>query len=340
MKVIKKSLLKIKSKSLLTDKENFTFLKELSFFLTEGYSLRESLSFLKQTYNIIPVIRKLESGYTFSESISILKIKSEIILLIQINEAQGNLTKGIHDAIELWQLNKNVKQQFQEQIRYPLFLIIVVLAILLGINELIIPQVINLYENFNLDLTFQNQMVIYVLKALPYGILLLLLVIVGFIFFNRYVNLEQKIKILTKLKLGNLYLRIYNQIFITYFISMSEMGLNLEAILKLLSKQRVNMLLRVEALRILNALNQGIMLEDALKYRYYTKECQQLFQIGLANDNLLRYLKMDLLQKQLIQTKRKKQILFWLQPVIYLFIGGVIIVIYSLIFNTIYGVLT
>lgn len=319
--------------------KDIEFLKELGYFLKSGYSLNEAIEFLKNDYNISCLCQNLNAGNSFAKSSSMLELGTEIKLLIMINEEQENLINGIKIGIELWDLNTKIKKELQEQLKYPLFLIIIVVIILFGINLLIVPQIIILYETFNLQFSISHLLVLNILKGLPWiGIGLVGIIGIWFIAKDK-LNFEQKIKILTKLKLGSLYIEMYNQIFITYFVSMLKMNLSINTLLQILSNQNENQMLKSEAKRIRSLLNQGAMLNRTLEHRFYSKRTINIFEVGLRNNNLIRYLEMELLQQKNRQQIRQKQVLFWIQPVIYIIVGLIIIIIYSLIFNTIYGVL-
>ncbi len=308
--------------------------------LQAGYSLHETLSFLMCEYDTTVIKSKLETGLAFSKSIDSLSLAADVKLLIEINEAQGDLIKGLETAVALAKLNQNLQNDLRAKIRYPLFLIIVLIGVLFVIGNLIIPQVLTLYQAFNQPITKSTLIIFNLLKIIPFALLFGLFVIGVGLLFHQYLKLETKLKILSRMHLGQIYLEVYNHTFKTYFVSMLEMKLSIEQILLILKKQDKNKLLQAEAQRILKLLHQGMMLDEALNYRYYTKKCQIVFARGLENENLLRYLQMDLIQENQKRKKRQKQILFWLQPLIYSLIAIIIIIIYSMIFNIVYGVMS
>ncbi len=319
--------------------ESYLLLENLLILLQAGYSLHETLEFLKYDYSTMMIKEKLESGLTFSASIEGLNLAADIQLLIEINESQGNLIKGIEMGVALARLNRELQNDLRTKIRYPLFLIIVLITVLFVIGHLIIPQVLALYQAFDQPLTKSTLIMFNLLEIIPFILLLGLIIIGVLMVFHQQLKLETKLKILSRIHLGEIYLEMYNHTFKTYFVSMLEMKLSIEQILLILNKQDKNKLLQVEAKRILKLLHQGIMLDEALKFRYYTKKCQMVFTQGLKNENLLRYLQMDLIQENHKRRKRQNQILFWLQPFIYGIIAIIIIIVYSMIFNVVYGVI-
>ncbi len=330
---------KLKWNNYFHKNDNYLLLENLLIFLKAGYSLNETLQFLENDYDTMLIKTKLETGLSFCKSIESLKLATDIQLLIEINEEQGELIKGLERAVTLAKLNQNLQNDLQAKIRYPLFLIIVLIAVLFVIGNLIIPQVLSLYQAFNQPITRLTLIIFNLLKIIPFVLLFVLWLIGMCLLFHQRLKLETKLKLLSRVHLGQIYLEIYNHTFKTYFVSMLEMKLSIEQILLILKKQDKNKLLQIEAQRILGLLHQGIMLDEALNYRYYTKRCQIVFAQGLENENLLRYLQMDLIQENQKRKKRQKQILFWLQPLIYSLIAVIIIVIYSMIFNIVYGVM-
>ncbi len=340
MTKIPKLTWKLKWSTYFSKNNSYLLLENLLIFLKAGYSLNETLQFLENDYDTMLIKTKLETGLSFYKSIESLNLASDVRLLIEINEEQGDLIKGLERAVTLAKLNQNLQNDLQAKIRYPLFLIIVLIAVLFVIGNLIIPQVLNLYQAFNQPITKSTLVIFNLLQIIPF-ILLLGLIIIGMcLLFHQHLKLETKLKILSRVHLGKVYLEVYNYTFKTYFVSMLEMKLSIEQILSILKKQDKNRLLQMEARRILELLHQGTMLDEALNYRYYTKKCQVVFAQGLENENLLRYLQMDLIQENQKRKKRQKQILFWLQPFIYSLIAVIIIVIYSMIFNIVYGVMS
>ncbi len=129
MTKIPKLTWKLKWNTFFLKNDSYLLLENLLIFLKAGYSLKETLQFLENDYDTELIKTKLETGLPFCKSIESLKLATDVQLLIEINEEQGELIKGLERAVSLAKLNQNLQNDLQAKIRYPLFLIIVLIAV-------------------------------------------------------------------------------------------------------------------------------------------------------------------------------------------------------------------
>ncbi len=325
----------------LTPKNNdVVLLKDFELFLTRGHSVKETIEFLNISYNLKAMEQVLLKGGSFASALKKMNYTEDVILLIRINEESGNLASGIYEAIELIELRNQNRHQIINQLRYPLFLLVMIFCVVVFVDNLVLPQILNLYASFGVDIPFVIGIFLSIIEIMPYLILGLVLVISAFVFSFSLINFETKIKYIGKIPyIGQEYRVIYNVSFISYMHSLLKSKITLKEAIEILSMQNENKMIEGEAKRIKNELAKGEDFVSTINNRLYLSETIKIFNLGLSHNNLLMYLQTAQIKFQQKQRIKKQRMFFLIQPIIYLVIGIIIIIIYGLIFNICYGLI-
>lgn len=319
---------------------NLDQLEEIHLFMSRGHSVYEIIQMLKFNYQIKKFEQALLQGESFTDALQTLNYSADILLLIRINEENDNLIIGIEEAINLIKTKESNKHQLINQLRYPLFLLAMILAVLIFVNNLLLPQLVNLYKSFGVQIPGLIKIFLVIINVLPQLIIVLLIVMFNMILVSRLIDYEKKLKYISKIPfVGREYKFMYNTVFISYIYSLLKTNITLRAAVEILQLQEENKLLQKEATRITKSLKAGRLFNECLNSRLYTPEIRELFRLGIENDNLLRCLETMLLKNRKKQKKKKQRFLFLVQPIMYALIGLIIIIIYGLIFNISYGLI-
>ncbi len=325
----------------LTKKKNdLVLLKELEMYLSRGHSMNETIALLKPYFEIDKLEQALLMGEDFSVGLQSLNYTNDIILLIKMNEKNGSLVRGLNEAINLIELKNKNRSQVFNQLRYPLFLLGMIFFVVVFVNQLVLPEILNLYKSFGVDLPLMIIVFLKLLEIIPSLIIILITITFLFFFGTRKISYDIKVKYISKIPfIGKEYRLIYNVSFVSYINSMLKNKLSIRDALEILSEQTENNMLQMEAIRILKQMHDGKLFEECLSSRYYLSEVVHIVKLGCEQNNLIMFLDSYLIKQMAKQNKKKQTMLFLIQPIIYLIIGLIVIIIYGLIFNICYGLI-
>lgn len=322
-------------------KNDVELLKDFSLLLSRSHSLTEAMLILESRYEIGVLREKMLSGNSFSQSLQELNYSSDIRLIIRINENNGQLLNGINEAIMMINIKNSNHKQLMKQIRYPLFLIIVIILVIMFINNFVLPQILGLYDSFNVKLPLMIKIFIMILNVIPTVVALSLVMMAGFMFSFNLLSFESKLKYLSRIPIiGKEYKKMYNILFMNYIMNLLKSKITLAKALEILSEQNEHKLLKKEALRLKKELDEGEMFINTLSESLYLKSTIEIFKIGIKQDNLVMCLESHLIKVKENQEVKNQRILFLIQPLIYLIIGFIIVIVYGLIFNICYGLIS
>ncbi len=321
-------------------KDDVELLKDLALLLGRTHSLNEAMLLLENRYDIDQLRIRILNGESFCQSLKELNFSSDIRLIIKINESNGQLLNGINEAITMIEIKKNNRDQLIKQIRYPLFLLVIVILVIMFVNKLVLPQILDLYTSFDVKLPLLIKVFLSCLKIFPKLALMLLLFICSTMFILKLLTFEEKVKYLNRIPfVAKEYKKIYNTLFMSYIMNLLKSKITLDKALEILSEQEDHKLLKHEVIRIKKELDNGEMFTDTLTNKLYLKSTVEIFNIGINQDNLVMCLESHLIKINAKQKQKNQRVLFLIQPIIYLIIGFIIIIVYGLIFNICYGLI-
>ncbi len=341
MRVVLKQKLAFLNKDINKKKNNnIELLEEFSLFLGRGHSINEAIKLLMDYFDLTDLEANLLKGLSFADSIKVLNYSDDIILLIRINEQNGQLLNGINEAINLIEVKQQNRNQLISQLRYPLFLLGMIFCVIVFVNNLVLPQILNLYASFGVDIPVLISIFLTILQLMPLLMMSLIVLIGACIFSFNLISFETKIKYISKIPyVGREYKLIYNASFISYLHSLLKSGISIKEAIGILMIQNENKMLRNEARKINQQMNNGKMFVESLSKNLYLKSTITVFLIGINQNNLLMCLETAIIKTRRKQRIKKQRMLFLIQPIIYGVIGIIIIIIYGLIFNICYGLI-
>lgn len=339
MKKKSRSLLK-KSKNKLSLKNQIEVLNNICLFINRGYSLNETLNILKYRFNLEKLIQELSNGESIASYLKATSCDKDAKLIISIAENTGELKQGLNNATSLLRQKEATKQQVNDLIRYPIFLLIIIFGTCLFMGYVLIPQFEMIYISFGMEKTTFVATLFTLIKLSPLIMLLILLFIAVIIVIIQRSKTPKNQKQLMKYPLlGNAYKKVYNQVFVYNLLNLLQLNIPLDQSLTILEHQENNILLSSEAIRINQALHQGNALYEAIDSYMYSDELVAIVKDGESNGNLLFNLQNFIELSMLSQERSSKRILFLMQPIFYLVLGVLIILMYSAIFGPMFSML-
>ncbi|MFZ2206859.1 MAG: type II secretion system F family protein [Microgenomates group bacterium] len=177
------------------------FTRQLAIMLNAGLTLVDCFAILeKQTTKtgMISIIQNIQkdimSGSTFSSSLQKYPdyFPNLYIALVKSGEASGKLS----DILLRLADNLEKQREFQSKIKgamtYPVVVFTGMIAIMLIMMTFVVPKLLNLYKDFNIDLPITTKILIVVSNFLQqFWPLLIIAGIIASRFINRYIHTEQ-----------------------------------------------------------------------------------------------------------------------------------------------------
>ncbi len=132
--------------------------KDVGFFLKQGLSLLESLHTSKLRLNLAQkqlvdlIIEGLYAGLPLSQILLEYGVFPKLFLgLLQVAEATGQYAQAFEDYALLRAEEQQFFKQLRSSLQYPLILMVVVLGMVVGFSEFLLPTAIEFFSHNNLE---------------------------------------------------------------------------------------------------------------------------------------------------------------------------------------------
>ncbi|WP_341776668.1 competence type IV pilus assembly protein ComGB [Staphylococcus simulans] len=345
MKKFLKDILKVKirHKKQITEKDQLILLYRLKILLDHGFTLIESFEFLnmhidyknKETRDTI--IHSLKDGKNCHFILSYLHYPQTIVTQIYFSEKFGRLSDNLTESYTFLKQKLEVKQRLIKTIQYPLILIGVFMCMLFGINYFILPEFQQIYTTMDIQLSPLLKILNYTIQHFPHIILsfiaFLSLMFLTIFQYVRKLPINKRITFISKIPLINTYYKLFKTYQVTNEFSLFfRNGIVLQQISNIYTEQKLDSFLNYLGEFMIKNIEKGLRLPEILKA------------VGCFQDELIHFIeqgeksgKIDIelsiyAQILLSQIERQmnKQIKF-IQPVIFLLLGFLIISLYLVI---------
>lgn len=317
----------------LSMSEKRKLIRLLIIMLGNGFSLYDCTQLLKASIN--PFEQKISkilentviAGEGLSAALKNLGYSQKIILQIEFAENHGNLLSTLQSIDSYLTKLEKEREKIISILTYPCLLFIFIIGILFIMRNFLLPEL-------QQRLGYQENIGLHLIKFGPM-IILLFIVFSAILFFLIKQQLSKK----TSLKRAEILAkfpfidRIY-QLQITSYLSREwgrffEQGMELHEILIIMQSLEKKSLLKDLSQKLEKGLQQGLSFSSQMKQIHFVLEefgtiihqAEINFQLG---SELITY--GDLCAKRLLKKIETKMHL--IQPVIFLFIGGMILLIY------------
>lgn len=315
-------------------------LKRLSSLLDKGYRLNEALNFIclnehgsKKT-DLLQCLQQLSSGDSLRKALSQLHFHRDVISYLYFAEQHGDLEFSLRECSDILQKKMTQLDKLTKLLRYPFFLLVTVGIILTIVYFVISPQFEQLYQSMNIETSFFSIFLIVVFSGLKWlgffaaGIFIALFSYYIFVF--RKKSVEERMILLIKVPfIKRLFMILHSYFFSLQLSNLLKGGMSTLESLKVFQNQDLLPFFKVEGNHLINKLSAGEQLHTIIEKRgFYEKELSLVILHGQANGQLSREL---YTYSQLIIDKLESSIIkvmSIIQPVIYAFIGIVILFVY------------
>ena len=332
----------------ILDKENrIYFIKRLYELINHGYMLEDSLEFLLIQYDVADneikkIKEKLSNGNKLSDILAYLGYSQLIISKIKFAEDYGRIEDMLLEVETYLTIQKIQQEKVIKTLRYPLFLTLTLICLIMVFNALVIPQFENIYTSSNIKMDLQT---IILIKSLYYIPKFISIIFIFTIFGIAYIiyTIKYKPHLFLKTLLYIPKVRNYSKLYFSYRFSMElslflMSGFSLKTALEVMVKENYDYYLTEFSKDILSELDNGIGFEEAVaKIKFFDKSMEKFVRHGKSNGLLDKELKLfselmlDTFLTSLDRTLRK------LQPILFGILAVVIVGLYMVILLPIFN---
>ena len=334
-------------KKALDNENKIYFIKRLYELIDHGYMLEDSLEFLLIQYEVssdeIKIIKeKLSNGSKLSDILGYLGYSQLIVSKIKFAEDYGRIEDMLLEVETYLTIRKIQQEKVLKTLRYPLFLTLTLICLIMVFNALVIPQFENIYTSSNIKMDLQTIILIKSLYYIPKIIsiiFLLILICIGYTFYT----IKYKPNLFLKSLLYIPKVRNYSKLYFSYRFSMElslflMSGFSLKTALEVLVEENYDYYLTYFSKDILYELDNGISFEEAVaKIKYFDKSMKKFVSHGKNNGLIDKELKLfselmlDTFLTSLDKSLRK------LQPILFGILAVVIVGLYMVILLPIFN---
>lgn len=205
--------------------------------LAEGFSLLETLAFIKLVYpQQLTVFSAMEAalanGQFFYTTLSLMKISPDVAFQIEIAEKHGDFANNLLKIAQYIGEKDRQRRQLIGILLYPFVLFSLLISLVFGIRLFLLPQLESLQGNME---TGSAALVINFLRHFPQIVLLTLiialLVFLAYSLWKRQANPLVKSRFYTRLPvIGKLFRLYYTYYFANEFSQLLQIGYSLQLI--------------------------------------------------------------------------------------------------------------
>ena len=334
-------------KKILDNENKIYFIKRLYELIDHGYMLEDSLEFLLIQYEVSndeieKIKEKLSNGNKLSDILGYLGYSQLIVSKIKFAEDYGRIEDMLLEVETYLTIKKIQQEKVIKTLRYPLFLILTLISLIMVFNALVIPQFENIYTSSNIKMDLQT---IILIKSLYYIPKFISIIFIFTIFGIAYIiyTIRYKPHLFLKILLYIPKVRNYSKLYFSYRFSMElslflMSGFSLKTALEVMVEENYDYYLTEFSKNILSELDNGIGFEEAVaKIKFFDKSMEKFLKHGKNNGLLDKELKLfselmlDTFLTSLDRTLRK------LQPILFGILAVVIVGLYMVILLPIFN---
>ncbi|MGG1228540.1 competence type IV pilus assembly protein ComGB [Bacillus halotolerans] len=321
-------------------KDQAYLLKRLGEMTAGGYSLLDGLRLMqlqmnkRQRADLANAISRLREGESFYHVLKSLSFHKEAVGSCYFAETHGELPASMIQSGELLERKASQAEQIKRVLRYPLFLIFTVGVMLYMLQYIIIPQFSGIYQSMNVETSRTTDIIFAFFQHLDAVFILMAILAAGtglyywFVFKKK--SPDHQMLICVSIPLFGKLVRLFNSYFFSLQLSsLLASGLSIYDSLKAFRHQTFLPFYRHEAEQMIERLKAGETIEAALYKRpFYENDFSKVISHGQLSGRLDREL---FTYSQFILQRLEDKSQKWtgiLQPIIYGFVAGMILIVY------------
>ncbi|KRN27712.1 bacterial type II secretion system F domain protein [Lactobacillus selangorensis] len=314
------------------------FLSQLGVFLTNGFSLRQSVHFFqalfpKQRPLLAALENQLAAGEELAAALAALGMQTDLTQQIQLAQQHGQLAQCLKQLGRLQQAKQQQLRKLQQLLAYPCVILIFLGILMILVKVIVLPEITGMSTTANkrslADWVWLGLGMLFLSGLLWMGLQWFLL---------RQLPLEQRLKKQLHWPIVGPLLKLYHQYCLTFDLALLiGNGLHLEQMLQLTTGLQEASLLSVVGTTTTTRLKQGASLNEIIRESpFIPSELDYLIVNGGQRQQMAREVGMlaQLRYEQLLAALERA--LIHVQPLIFVVIAVMIVCVYLSILLPLY----
>lgn len=173
----------------ISNKRLLTFMHQMALMIRSGISLSVAMAVMCDTErdkNMLRILQEitanLYNGITLSQSLSSFKTFPTVYVnIIQTGEANGRLDEAFDKCVSLLKKEITLKNKIKGAMIYPIFLLILTIALIIVMSIVVLPAFKDLFESFGSELPIMTQITMGISDVLLHFGWLVVLIIVAIV---------------------------------------------------------------------------------------------------------------------------------------------------------------
>jgi len=330
--------------------------RQLATMLDAGVTLMRALDVVSRQVEsallyraLSQIIKDLEKGSSFSSALyKHPKVFSQFwSSLVEVGEASGNLPIILEKVGDYLEAKANFQSKLVSAMIYPLLLLVVSIGAISFFALTIVPRFTEIFASLNVPLPFLTKKLLQVFEFIRTKFFFILSVFVGIIFlFKRFLNTdlgkEQFEALLLRLPVvGNFYRILIIERFTSQIAILIESGVPILYALEISERMVVSRKMATVIERIKNQVREGKLIAEPMnKSGFFTPMVVQMVLIGEETGELDKMLKKVAAFYQGYIETFIGRLSTLIEPLMLLFMGGVVGVIVIAMFLPIFSIAT
>ncbi|WP_407372249.1 competence type IV pilus assembly protein ComGB [Carnobacterium sp.] len=312
------------------------FLNKLSALMTEGFSLKEALLFLKmilpkEVQWIQSILEELENGERFDNSLKKHGFSERISSQIYLSFIHGNLTEALTASGNYLEEKEKQRSQLKKLLQYPIFLLLFMIGILMAIRFMILPNYEQMKANQGSIINAFSIGFIYHFPTLLgiFTVVVCLMILVIRHQLGKRTALQRTV-LFMKIPIFSTLLRLYYTNLFSYeWSQLLKSGHQMNKIIELMQTKETTQLMQEVAFKMEKELRAGRDFKESMSsFTFFNRELGFIIMHGEATSRLGIELAVYAQDCQLRLTGQIQTLLGYIQPIIFLIIAFFIMCVY------------
>lgn len=331
--------------------EKGLFLKRIGTLLEEGYSIKDALEFLVKIEKgdvkewVENINEGMLSGYSFHEELEKVGFSSKVCSQIYLATHYGNYGETISRCGDQLLLEVEKRKKLNSLLQYPVLLLGFLFGIILMMRFLILPNMEDLYSSIQSESDIYSNKFVRFIYYFPQLILLLVILLTILYFKGRRLYKDKPLIETFNFLVKQPFLRPYiNDYWTAFFLRewgyLFKSGCSFQEIVSIMRGEDASRILQETGTIISNEMAYGHSINESLsKLPYFHDEALLVVKhgenIGKLGIEMLVYA--DYCETNL--SYRVEKLMGKIQPMIFMFIGLMIIGIYASLMLPIFSIM-
>lgn len=320
--------------------EQANFLKRIGELLARGYPIAEAIESLSlhlpknRKEELYKCLADLKNGISFHDVLNNMGFHRDLIGYVYFAEQHGSFAEALLEGSSLALVKENDRKKLLKLLQYPLLLTFITGFLFVFVQKSLLPQFTSLFQSMSLEANFFMKVLYSFDEYFPFimtGLVLLLAASAIYYFFVfRKVSILQQRSLLVRIPIVG---RILKLLFTHYFsVQLSFLlagGISVLEALNLFEKNHRQPFYSQLGMVVKQKLITGENLESILvSFPFFEKEFPMIIKHGQENGKLEQELLFFSEHCMVNMEEKIEKSLKMIQPVLYLFIGFLVVSMY------------